>query len=69
MAKGVTQSVYVFIKDYVKKHTHPPTLREIAEGCYLSPSAVVRHLERLEGEGKLFREPGRPRGITLVDND
>ena len=69
MATGVTQSVYLFLKDYIKKHTHPPTLREIAEGCHLSPSAVTRHLERLEGEGKLFREPGRARGITLTDDD
>lgn len=69
MAKGTTQSVYKFIKEYVKIHTHPPTLREIAEGCYLSPSAVTRHLDRLEGEGKLIREPGRARGITLTDDD
>lgn len=69
MAKGTTQAVYIFVKDYIKKHTHPPTLREIGEGCYLSISAVTRHLERLEGEGKLFREPGRARGITLVDED
>ena len=69
MAKGTTQIVYVFVKDFIKKHTHPPSLREISEGCFLSISAVVRHLDRLEGEGKLRREPGRARGITLVDDD
>ena len=69
MAKTVTQSVYLFIKAYIKEHTHPPTLREIAQGCYLSTSAVTHHLDRLEGEGKLFREPGRARGITLVEDD
>ena len=69
MATGTTQMVYLFVKDYIKKHTHPPTLREIAEGCFLSISAVTRHLDRQEGQGKLFREPGRARGITLVDDD
>ena len=70
MARGTsqtTQNVYLFIKDYIDKHTFPPSLREIGEGCFLSISAVTRHLERLEGEGKLFREPGHARGITLVE--
>ena len=64
-----TERVYLFIKDYIKKHTHPPTLREIGEGCFLSTSAVTRHLDRLEGQGKLFREPGHARGITLTYDD
>lgn len=69
MATGTTEVVYAFVKAYIKKHTHPPTLREISEGCFLSVSSVTRHLDRLEGQGKLFREPGRARGITLVDDD
>lgn len=68
MAKGTTQAVYLFVKDYIKQHTHPPTLREIGEGCYLSTSGVTRHLERLEWEGKIRREPGRARGITMLNN-
>lgn len=67
MAKGTTQSVYIFVRDYIRKHTHPPTLREIGEGCYLSTSAVTRHLYKLEREGKIFREEGRARGITLLE--
>jgi DNA-binding MarR family transcriptional regulator len=70
LAKGaVTETVYQFVKDYIKKNTHPPTLREIADGCYLTPTAVTRYLERLEGEGKLKRKPGIPRGITLTNDD
>jgi repressor LexA len=68
LARGaVTESVYNFVKAYIRQHTYPPTLREIADGCYLTPMAVTRHLERLEGEGKLKRAPGIPRGITLTD--
>ena len=69
MAKNTTQNVYLFIKDYIRQHTFPPSLREIGEGCYLSTSAVTRHLERLEGAGKLHREPGRARGITLMNDE
>jgi SOS-response transcriptional repressor LexA len=60
--------VYIFIKKYIEDHTHPPTLREIGEGCFMSPSSVLRHLDKLEKEGMLFREEGKARGITLVDD-
>jgi repressor LexA len=63
------EAVYLFVKDYIKRHTFPPSLREIGKGCFISTSAVTRHLDRLEWEGKLFREPGRARGITLVDEN
>ncbi|MEP7293391.1 MAG: hypothetical protein ABI835_16525 [Chloroflexota bacterium] len=66
---ATTQTVYVFVKSYIRQHTHPPSLREIGEGCFLSTAAVTRHLDRLEHEGKLFREPGRARGITLTNED
>jgi len=68
-SEPTTQVVYLFLKDYIKQHTYPPSLREIAEGCYLSVAGVLRHLDHLEWEGKLRREPARARGITLVDED
>lgn len=67
--KSTTQQVFRFVKKYTELHTHPPTLREIAEGCFLSTTAVTRHLTRLEEQGKLVREPGRSRGITLLKED
>ncbi len=69
MTNSVTDAIYGFIKNYVKEHTYPPTLREIGRGCYLSTSAVTRHLDRLEQRGKIYREPGRARGIRLLDDD
>jgi repressor LexA len=62
-----TGKVYLFIKDYIKKHTYPPTLREIGEGCHLTTSAVTRYLHKLELEGRIIREEGRARGITLLE--
>jgi SOS-response transcriptional repressor LexA len=67
--KVTTQKVYVFVRDYIKAHTHPPTLREIGEACFLATSSVSRHLDRLEMEGKIRREEGRARGITLLEPD
>ena len=74
MAKGksenvTTGKVYLFIKDYIRKHTYPPTLREIGEGCYLGISSVTRYLHKLELEGRIIREEGRSRGITLLELD
>ena len=65
----MTERVYTFIKDWIEEHTYPPSLREIGQGCYLSVAGVLRHLDHLEWEGKLRREPGRARGITLIDED
>jgi repressor LexA len=74
VAKGssehvTTGKVYLFIKDYIKKHTYPPTLREIGEGCFLGTTSVTRHLHKLELEGRIIREEGRSRGITLLELD
>ena len=74
MAKGgsknvTTGKIYLFIKDYIKKHTYPPTLREIGEECYLTTSAVTRHLHKLELEGRIIRQEGRSRVITLLEPD
>lgn len=66
MKYSVTDAVYTFIKTYIHEHAYPPTLREIAGGCYISTSAVTRHLDRLEQKGKIYREPGRARGIRLL---
>jgi repressor LexA len=64
-----TETVYLFVKEYIKTHTYPPSLREISEGCFLSITAVTRHLGKLEGERKIKRDDGRARGITLLEND
>ncbi len=60
------ESVYAFVRAYIEEHTHPPTIREIGRHCLMSRANVVRYLDRLEAQGRIFREPGRARGITLV---
>jgi DNA-binding MarR family transcriptional regulator len=46
-----------------------PSMREIANGCYMAVSQVSTHLEILEAYGLIRRAPGRARAIWLVGSD
>ncbi|CAG0994087.1 hypothetical protein ARNL5_03481 [Anaerolineae bacterium] len=48
-----TEQVYAFIRDYIGQNNFAPSVRDIAKGCYLSVSAVLRHLDRLEAWGHI----------------
>ena len=61
-----TEAVYAFLCRYHATHGYAPTLREIAHGCYMSVSNVVRHLDKLEMERLIEREPSKARGIRVV---
>jgi len=63
---ALTETVYAFIQTYMGQHGYAPTLREIAAGCYISYTTVVRYLDRLEWQGRIMREPGRARSIRVV---
>lgn len=65
----MTERVYAFIKDWVKEHTYPPTLDEIAGGVYMSRSGIYRHLGKLEGQGRICRDEKRARGIRLIEEE
>ena len=62
----ITEAVYAFIKQYIQQYGYAPSLREIASGCYLGTSSVLRHLDRLEAWGRLARDPGRARSMRLM---
>ena len=54
------------INDAMRRNGYPPSQREIAEAAGLaSASSVSYHLAKLEREGLLVRERGRPRTATL----
>ncbi len=67
MGSSTTKAVYAFIQDYMQREGSAPTIREIAEACYLGRSTVQRHLDRLAAWGWIIQRPGRARGIVLVD--
>jgi len=66
---AVTEQVYTYIQDYFKQHGFAPSLRDISEGCYMSPSNVVRYLDKLEARGRISRELRKPRSIALLDEE
>lgn len=66
MGNTTTEDIYVFIERYIEEHGLPPSQREIAKGCYLANSAVIRHLDKLEAMGRIELIPGKARGIRLI---
>lgn len=61
------------ILEYIKKEIlnkgYPPTVRDICEAVHLrSTSSVHSHLETLEKNGYIRRDPTKPRAIEIVDD-
>ena len=57
-----------YIKDEILKRGYPPAVREICEAVQLkSTSSVHSHLETLEKNGYIRRDPTKPRAIEIVD--
>ena len=62
------QRILEFIHDFVEKHGYAPTVRDIVKGCNLSSTAVVQHhLNVLDREGLIDRDPKVFRSIQLPD--
>ena len=58
-----------YIKEQILKKGYPPTVREICETVHLkSTSSVHSHLESLEKNGYIRRDPTKPRAIEIVDD-
>jgi repressor LexA len=54
------------IRDSVREHGHPPSMREIGEAVGLaSPSSVSYQLSTLQRKGYLHRDVGRPRTVEV----
>jgi repressor LexA len=56
-----------FLREHLRRHGHPPTLREVAGAFAIQPSAVAKHLEALATAGEIELTPGRARGIRFRD--
>ena len=58
-----------FIKDQILEKGYPPSVREICNGVKLkSTSSVHAHLETLEKNGYIRRDPTKPRTIEIIDD-
>jgi len=63
-------SILSFIRDFLQERGYAPTVRDIAKGCDISTSSVVQHhLNVLEREGHIHRDPQVFRSIRLVEEE
>lgn len=64
------QEILEFIKSEIINKGYPPAVREICEAVHLkSTSSVHSHLETLEKNGFIRRDPTKPRAIEIMDDD
>lgn len=64
------QEILEYIKSEILKKGYPPAVREICEAVHLkSTSSVHSHLETLEKNGYIRRDPTKPRAIEILDDD
>ena len=60
------RQILAYVKQFIREHSYPPTVREIATGCNIaSASTVTYHLTRLENSGHIARNPDIARSITV----
>ena len=59
-----------YIKNQIIEKGYPPAVREICAAVNLkSTSSVHSHLETLEKNGYIRRDPTKPRAIEIVDDE
>ena len=64
------QLILDYIKEEILKKGYPPTVREICERVGLrSTSSVHSHLNTLEENGYIRRDPTKPRAIEIIDDE
>ena len=63
------QEILDFIKSEILHKGYPPAVRDICEAVHLkSTSSVHSHLETLEKNGYIRRDPTKPRAIEIIDD-
>lgn len=63
------EQILEYIKEIILKKGYPPTVRDICDAVNLkSTSSVHSHLETLEKNGYIKRDPTKPRAIEIIDD-
>ena len=63
------QEILEYMKQEILRKGYPPSVREICQAVHLSStSSVHAHLEKLEKNGYIRRDPAKPRCIEIVDD-
>ncbi len=64
------REILEYIKHEILQRGYPPAVREICEAVHLkSTSSVHSHLETLEKNGYIRRDPTKPRAIEILDDE
>lgn len=63
------KEILEYIKERILNKGYPPAVREICDAVHLkSTSSVHSHLESLERNGYIRRDPTKPRAIEIIDD-
>ena len=63
------KEILEYIKEEILKRGYPPAVREICDAVHLkSTSSVHSHLETLDKNGYIRRDPTKPRAIEICDD-
>ena len=60
------EDVFNFLCQYYRQFGYSPTMRELSGACYMSRPNMYRYLDQLVGQGRISRDSGIARGITLI---
>ncbi len=64
------REILEYIKNEIMNKGYPPAVREICKAVHLkSTSSVHSHLEALEKNGYIRRDPTKPRAIEIIDDN
>ncbi|MGF7144271.1 repressor LexA [Anaerotaenia torta] len=64
------KEILEYLKSQIINKGYPPAVREICEAVRLkSTSSVHSHLETLEKNGYIRRDPSKPRAIEIIDDE
>lgn len=64
------REILEYIKSEILNKGYPPTVRELCDAVNLkSTSSIHSHLETLEKNGYIRRDPSKPRAIEIVDDN
>ena len=64
------REILEYLKAQIISKGYPPAVREICEAVHLkSTSSVHSHLETLEKNGYIRRDPSKPRAIEIIDDN
>jgi len=62
------KEVLVYIADYIRKHTYPPTIRETADHFEMSVKGAHDHIIALRRKGFLKHTDNKPRTMGIIDS-